>query len=328
MIERDYKYKICTRCFTYNQAAYIKDALNGFAAQETSFPVITLVVDDASTDGEIEIIRNYLKEHFQEPYRKEETEYAYIIGAHHKINKNCFFVVFLLKYNHKSIQKDKLAYLSEWQDNTKYIAVCEGDDYWISKDKLQKQFDYLESHKQCGLVYTKAKVLSEESGKFTGFVGEDCESFSELLLKNSIPTLTVMYRTDIYYEYYDKVVPNKKGWKMGDYPRWLYITANRDIHFIDEVTSVYRANEGSASRPASYEAKLDYLESSKKVRLFFCEQFNRKDQLKAIERYYEESCVMASIQYKKKKEGIRIIIKSKYLSLPRKVILFGRLIKA
>ena len=115
---------------------------------------------------------------------------------------------------------------------------------------------------------------------------------------------------------------------MGDYPLWLFIAANRDIHFIDEITSVYRANEGSASRPASYQSKLDYLESSKKVRLFFCEKYNRKDLMMAIERNYEEACVIASIEYREKKEGMRSLFTSKYLSLPRRIVLLGRLIKA
>ena len=57
MKDSAYKYMVCTRCFTFNHAPYIVDAMNGFVMQETTFPVITIIVDDASTDGEPEVIR-------------------------------------------------------------------------------------------------------------------------------------------------------------------------------------------------------------------------------------------------------------------------------
>lgn len=145
-MEQEYKYMVVTRCFTFNHASYIVDAMNGFTMQETTFPVITLIVDDASTDGEQEVIKQYLADHFQSPYRKEETEDYHLICANHNSNPNCTFVVFFLKYNHYSIKKPKMPYLSEWLDNAKYQALCEGDDYWIHPKKLQMQFDYMESH--------------------------------------------------------------------------------------------------------------------------------------------------------------------------------------
>ena len=117
-MEKQYKYMVCTSCMTYNHAPYITDAMNGFTMQETSFPVVYLITDDASTDGEPEVIRQYLSEHFQEPYRQEESENYYLLCAIHKTNPNCNFVVFLLKYNHRSIRKSKLAYQSEWRDRS------------------------------------------------------------------------------------------------------------------------------------------------------------------------------------------------------------------
>ena len=138
-MEQEYKYMVATRCFTFNHAPYIEDAMNGFAMQETTFPVVTLIIDDASTDGEPEVIQKYIAEHFQSPYRVEETEYANIICAKHKTNANCDFVVFLLKYNHYSIKKNRQVYRNRWAEQSKYMAICEGDDYWIDNMKLQKQ---------------------------------------------------------------------------------------------------------------------------------------------------------------------------------------------
>ena len=144
-MEQEYKYMIVTRCFTFNHAPYIKDAMNGFTMQETTFPIITCIVDDASTDGEQEVIRQYLSEHFQLPYRSEETNDYYLICANHNTNPNCTFVVLFLKYNHYR-KKSKLPYISEWCDKAKYLAFCEGDDYWTDDLKLQKQVNFLENN--------------------------------------------------------------------------------------------------------------------------------------------------------------------------------------
>ena len=120
-------------CATYNQASYITDALNGFTMQQTTFPFVCTIIDDASTDGEQEVIKNYLRQYFdledKSIIRHEETDDYVMTFAQHKTNKNCYFAVFLLKYNHYSIKKSKMPYIQEWQDQVKYIATCEGDDY-------------------------------------------------------------------------------------------------------------------------------------------------------------------------------------------------------
>jgi len=137
---------------TFNHAPYIEDAMNGFCMQETTFPFVCTIMDDASTDGEPEVIKKYLQEHFdldnKAMVRNEETDDYVMTFAQHKTNKNCYFAVYFLKYNHYSIKKSKIPYIQEWQDQVKYIALCEGDDYWIAPDKLPKQYDFLENHSE------------------------------------------------------------------------------------------------------------------------------------------------------------------------------------
>ena len=129
------KFQVAVRCMTYNHSKYITDTMNGFAMQQTNFPFVCMIVDDASTDGEQEVIKQYIDHHFD--YNKDgisynkQTEYAEIIFARHKTNKNCYFAVLFLKENHYSKNKTKEPYLKEWQDEVEYIAYCEGDDYWI-----------------------------------------------------------------------------------------------------------------------------------------------------------------------------------------------------
>ena len=97
MEENPMRFMVCTRCMTYNQARYITDAMNGFVMQQTGFPFVCTIVDDASTDGEQEVIKNYLQEHFDlqdsaVAYDKD-TDYGHVTFARHKTNKNCYFVV-------------------------------------------------------------------------------------------------------------------------------------------------------------------------------------------------------------------------------------------
>ena len=101
------KYKVCVWCNTYNQTSYIKDTMDGFCMQQTSFPFVCLIMDDASTDGEPEVIKQYLNDHFDTEWTKETDDY-HLTLARHQENKNCYFAVYLLKYNHYSIKKLRL----------------------------------------------------------------------------------------------------------------------------------------------------------------------------------------------------------------------------
>lgn len=88
------KFKVIVRCFTFNQSRYIEETMNGFTMQQTNFPYVCCIVDDASTDGEQQVIIEYIKEYFDitdtaVAYQKE-TDYAHVVYAQHKINKNCF----------------------------------------------------------------------------------------------------------------------------------------------------------------------------------------------------------------------------------------------
>lgn len=158
-------FKVSVRCMTYNQAVYIEDAMNGFCMQQTDFPFVCNVMDDASTDGEQDVIRKYLDEHFdldeKNLIKKEETDDYKLILARHKKNINCYFAVYFLKYNHYNSpqnKKRKLQYISAEESKAKYIAFCEGDDYWTNLEKLQKQIDFLENNKEYGMCFTDFDV--------------------------------------------------------------------------------------------------------------------------------------------------------------------------
>ena len=99
------KYKVYVSCMTFNQAKFITDALNGFTMQQTTFPFVCTIVDDASTDGEQEVISKYVEKNFDLDEGSvsfhKETEYAHIKYAQHKNNRNCYFEILYLKKNNK-----------------------------------------------------------------------------------------------------------------------------------------------------------------------------------------------------------------------------------
>ena len=158
-------------CMTYNQSAYITDALKGFAMQQTDFPFVAVVVDDASTDGEQEVIKAYVDEHFdrseEKGYKQWETEDARWTFARHKENDNCLFVTVFLKRNLFREPEKKEEVLKGWMD-AKYIAICEGDDYWVDPLKLQKQVDILEADETLMAVVTNSKEVDIEGRELKG----------------------------------------------------------------------------------------------------------------------------------------------------------------
>ena len=110
------KFLVRVHCATFNHHDYITDAMNGFTMQQTNFPFICTIVDDASTDGEQEVIKEYVQEHFDlqdsSVSCEKNTDYGHVTFAQHKTNKSCFFAVIYLKENHYSQRKSKAPYLT------------------------------------------------------------------------------------------------------------------------------------------------------------------------------------------------------------------------
>ena len=167
-MEKEYKWMVRVDCKTFNQASYIEDALNGFCMQETTFPFVCTIIDDASTDGEQDVIRRYLEEHFdlgnKSVVRNEETEDYTLTFTRHKTNTNCYFAVLYLKYNHYSIKKTKMPYIAEWHENCKYIAYCEGDDFWINSNMLKTLVSFLEINDDYSCAFGN-RIVSDDKGK-------------------------------------------------------------------------------------------------------------------------------------------------------------------
>lgn len=125
-------------CITYNHGPFIRQCLDGFLMQETTFPVEILIHDDASTDDTAAVIREYAAQYpaLIRPILQTENQHSRGIApiSHYVIPKT----------------------------NGRYIATCEGDDYWTDSEKLQKQVDFLEANSEYVITYHDAKIIDED----------------------------------------------------------------------------------------------------------------------------------------------------------------------
>lgn len=126
-------------CLTYNHEKYVRKTLEGFISQMIDFEIEIIVHDDASTDSTVLILKEYEKKY---------------VGLFHNIYR---------EKNYFSLGKDILGYLCSEVARGKYIAICEGDDYWIDPHKLQRQVDFLESHDE--YTFTCHKYLIYKDNK-------------------------------------------------------------------------------------------------------------------------------------------------------------------
>ena len=270
-----YPYKVSVECHTYNQAPYVTEALAGFVRQQTPFPFVAVVVDDASTDGTQEQILRFLESEFDTAAgRAEETEDARFFFARHRRNPNCHFAVYLLKTNHLQSGREQWEYLDPWRSQAQYLAFCEGDDYWLRPDKLRRQARLLDRHPRVGLVYGNARTLIQETGRFGKTIGRSCRGFRHLLRGNLLCTPTVMLRLSLLEGYR----PLKRAeWLMGDYPMWLYLAGKSRLRRLPRTLAVYRVLPESISHSGDYWKRLRFLESTFAVQDFFARYYGMED---------------------------------------------------
>ncbi|WP_196894156.1 glycosyltransferase family 2 protein [Aureivirga marina] len=251
------KPKVSVCCITYNQAKYLPDFLKGVEIQKTDFPFEIIIHDDLSTDNSREFLLEYQK------------------------NSNLDIKFLFPDYNRFSIGEKPFNFVFEAAQGT-YIAICEGDDYWIDPLKLQKQVDFLEKNADYGMVCTKVKHFHQNSQSFAkNSWGSPEVSFEELLNRNQISTLTSLFKRDLWLDFNREVQPAKTDWKMGDYPQWLYFSLKSKIHFLPEVTGVYRVLTESASHSKDIQKQEAFIKSFFDIKKFFLDfsktPYNQED---------------------------------------------------
>ena len=242
------EYKVLVRCFTYNHSKYIEDALNGFAIQQTNFPYVCFVMDDASTDGEQEVIKNWMERECD--MRRAETfdiPTSVVIIVPHKNNQSCTFAFYLLKQNLNGTGERKMKHVYPWREKCMYEALCEGDDYWINPLKLEMQYNALEADSQATMVYCNFDTIDSNGNKLYRSEYEKLKKYyrsgdnlSRLFKRNYPLTCTIMiklniYKTSLYIDSPSKI----------DYSIFMCAAFYGKLIYIDEIVSLYRLNPNS-----------------------------------------------------------------------------------
>lgn len=231
--------KVLVRCFTFNQATYIEDALNGFAIQQTNFPFACLIMDDASTDGEQEVLKAWMERECDMSKAEHiDITTSSVIIVPHKKNPSCTFAFYLLKQNlYRS--ENKMKHVYPWREKCIYEAICEGDDYWIDPCKLQKQVDILEKNKNISICFCNAKRLNCLTNSIEDFVSFPKTIYSAKDIfrgKWFIATASMMYRVDIFKQ----ELPEWYKRNTIDVARQLLCGKYGDFYMLQESMVVYR----------------------------------------------------------------------------------------
>lgn len=243
----DREVMVSIRCIAFNQGKYIREALDGFVNQQAVFRFEAIVHDDASTDNTADIIREYAEKYpsIIKPIFETENQYSKRDGS--------------------------LDHIMDSHMRGKYIAFCEGDDYWTDPEKLQKQFYFLESHPEYSLCCCTAGYYIEHEERLQKGNENVFGTFGIefILIRNNIETCTVMLNQSIYNRYKSDFSDKMTQLSFGDYPLWLYMSVYGKCMKLPESMAVYRINSGGVSNLTDVNQKKDWLRSLIKVIDYF-----------------------------------------------------------
>lgn len=326
---------VCVRCYTYNHSAYITDAMNGFSMQQTNFPYVCCIVDDASTDNEQEVISKYIDDNFDhqsEISYKRPMHYGTLIFARHKTNLNCYFAVVLLNENHNGGAEKKAikrSYIAQWENASKYEALCEGDDYWTDPLKLQKQVDYLESHPDCSLCFHNVIMHWEDGSQPDRTMFEIDENVKyggwDILNNCPIQTASIVLRLDILFsKLYARA---RKNAVIGDYPLFLTAASYGYLHGYHKPMSVYRKHLGGATNQLYSNTSIfyRYMRQLENIPIIFGKEYNSTVKDFVCSRY-----ISNALGYAKKhmwKDVAKCIYRSFSLSISQTIKEIGKYLK-
>ena len=270
---------VTVKCLVYNHEAYIRQCLEGFVMQKTNFRFEVIVHDDASTDGSAGIICEYAEKYpdIIKPILETENQYSKHDGS--------------------------IARILNEHTHGKYIAICEGDDYWIDSLKLQKQVDFLEKHSEYVLSHTSIKYYYQSQHFFIS--SKDIEINSkiqekgyilreDILSSYRIQTASVVYRRNLLEKIQesDPFLYKSGYFLMGDTPLWYGLLQKGKIHFLQEVTTVYRKNNGSVTGHKNLKKYYRFILSMAELRLYLALRDNlSKSFILIAQKRYQNSAV-------------------------------------
>lgn len=255
-------------CTAYNHENYIRKALDGFVMQRTSFRYEVLINDDASSDKTADIIREYEQKHpdIIKPIYQQENQISRGVRVTNDI---------LIP-----------------RARGKYLAFCEGDDFWTDPDKLQRQVDFLESNPKYSACVHKYITVNKQGEKtdvktFGYYEAEEDYTLKDFESKELPSQLASLVCRNLFQQKGTEFPSALKEIKIqGDIKIFLYLLANGDIRRMGEISSAYRFVQelggGSWSSRALKNPSLPYLhwKSVRRIEKVFYKTYGKKINLK------------------------------------------------
>lgn len=235
---------------TYNHEKYISQAIEGVLMQDCGFEYELLIGNDASTDKTTDIINKIINQHEKGDIIKH---------FNHKINLGT--------------NRNYLEILPKAKG--KYIAICEGDDYWIDQKKLQKQVDFFEKNKECNYVFSNRKIINTKgdlinSEKFN--LNSSIFDLHHLLMLNIMPPLlTVMFRSNSQPKKYPLFFEESFN---SDWAQLFILTHKSKIGFISDDFAVYRQGVGITTNIKSSYQLINGIKTNKAINKYTEYKFN------------------------------------------------------
>jgi glycosyltransferase involved in cell wall biosynthesis len=225
--------KVSVLILCYNHAPFIQECLKSVVSQKTNFPFEVLIHDDASTDNSQELIKNFEKSypHLLYPIYQEENQYSKGISPTFSFN----------------LPRAK----------GKYIALCEGDDYWIDPYKLQKQVDFLEANPDYSACFHQTEVILEGKKNkilFNNFKHYRTFKFKDLIHKNFVATSSYIFRNNDFHRNLPVWFENLPARDWGLY---LLNAQKGKLYYMPECMSVYRQHSGGVWSSLSREEMIN-----------------------------------------------------------------------
>jgi len=251
---------------TYNQQHYISQCIESVLEQESDFPFEIIIGEDFGSDNTRNICIAY------------QQKYPDIIKL-------------ILHESNGGVVNNWLTCIQSARG--KYIAQCAGDDYWHNPDKLQLQFDYMESNPDCGIIHTDFDELNIVSNKIINSVYKtDSINIKQGYLQKEIfdgslkmCAATICFRKDLF----DKYIPVEKylelSFPIEDWPTLLILSHYSKVDYLDISTVTYRKGHESISNPRSYEKTIDRFTREKRMYKYLCDLF--PDDLQYVEKDYD-----------------------------------------
>jgi glycosyltransferase involved in cell wall biosynthesis len=222
--------KVSVLVMTYNHVRFIAQALESVLMQHTNFAYEVIISEDCSTDGTREIVLEF---------HKQYPERIRLVLSEQNIRTNAVVVRGL--------------YAAKGQ----YVALLDGDDYWTSADKLQKQADFLDAHPECAVCFHNATVMHEDGSRapwnWTPADHPVISTLEDIWLGNFIATCSTMFRRGLFGEvpsWYEALFP------ITDWPLHILNAEHGHIGYVNEVMGVYRYHRGGLYSSFSEERKL------------------------------------------------------------------------